>query len=157
MDSFDEWALSFEFIYDNYDSEAGQFSSVPTKIRSWSTPLSLRYFHPSGVFAVLGGSYVFQEVNRAGNVQRDGFNFEGNSNFSLNGNAAVGYRFPARRGIISIQALERSQPRVQVSGQQLPGVDKRPSGRSLCPGTDHNWAGNGKLLTYRMAKERDYG
>jgi hypothetical protein len=101
---FDEWALSFEFIYDNYDSEAGQFSSVPTKIETWSTPLSLRYFHPSGVFGVLGGSYVFQEVNRAGNIQQDGFNFEGDSNFFVM-DAAIGYRFPERRGIASIQAF----------------------------------------------------
>lgn len=91
-------ALSAGFMYDNYDSETTP-AAVPPKVETWTAPISIRYFDPSGLFGVLGASYVFQEVNREGDEQ-----IEGDSNFFLL-DAALGYRLPERRGITSIQVV----------------------------------------------------
>ena len=119
-----EWAVSVEFIYDNYDSETGQFN-VPTKVETWSTPVSIRYFHPSGVFGVLGGSYVFQEVNREGDAQGGDFNFEGDSNFFVM-DAAVGYRLPKRRGIVSVQGFNLLNQEFKYQGNNFREFTRDP-------------------------------
>jgi hypothetical protein len=97
-----EWALSSELVYDNYKSGTSVSSSVPNKVETWSIPLSIRYFHPFGIFGVLTGSLVSQEVNRKGNAEVEGKRFEGNSNFFIL-DAAVGYRMPRRFGVVSIE------------------------------------------------------
>jgi outer membrane receptor protein involved in Fe transport len=102
-----EWALTWAFEYDNYDAEhipyTGQFGNI-TKVSTWSSPLSARYFSQFGFTGVLSGTLVFQEVNRQGNAQIGDVKIEGDSDFLVL-DAAVGYRFPERFGIAILQGI----------------------------------------------------
>jgi tetratricopeptide (TPR) repeat protein len=123
---WNEWALSFELSYENFDSETGR-TNIPTKVSTFSAPFGVRYFNKTGVFGVFKADLVNQEVNRQGNLQN-----EGDSNFVVL-DAAMGYRFPERRGLASVEVLNilneefkyqdesfRSSPRDPVVGEFLP-------------------------------------
>jgi tetratricopeptide (TPR) repeat protein len=95
-----ELAISAEFIYDRYDSEEGiatEFDNLPEKVETFSVPLSVRYFFPNGVFAGVGGTFVNQEVRRSATAT-----FADGSDSFFVVDAAVGYRFPNRIGIVSL-------------------------------------------------------
>jgi len=101
-----ELALSAEVVFDQFESEAGgltEFSSTPLELETFSVPLGVRYFHPSGFFAALGGTFVHQEVDRSDNALDLGFS-EGTDDFFVL-DAAVGWRFPNRIGIASLSVL----------------------------------------------------
>ncbi|HNP29735.1 MAG TPA: TonB-dependent receptor, partial [Nitrospirales bacterium] len=97
-----EWAASAEFEYEQLKrspSEASvtrgnRFSNVET----FTVPLAVRYFHPNGLFARLGGSVVSQEVDVPPGLTltKDDDTF-----FLLD--AALGFRLPKRRGIITVE------------------------------------------------------
>src|SRR5690606_5832092 len=89
-------ALSAELIYDRYHAEQGlatTFDGLPRKVETLSVPVVARYFHPSGWFAGVGGTYVDQQVRRA-NFESDDF---------LVVDVLAGYRFPNRLGVASVQ------------------------------------------------------
>ena len=93
-------AFTAEVVYDRYNSEKGlpnKFGSLPEKVRTVSVPVGVRYFMPNGFFAGLGGSYVDQEVRRSDTSTRS----DGKDSFYLV-DAAVGYRLPKRRGVLSL-------------------------------------------------------
>jgi tetratricopeptide (TPR) repeat protein len=90
-------ALSAELIYDDYDPKSGfltEFAGVVEKVETLSVPLGVRYFHPSGLFAGAGATYVDQEVHRVESDDNDDF---------VVVDAVVGYRFPKRFGIASLE------------------------------------------------------
>lgn len=93
--------VSVEFIYDRYEADSSLISetgSFPVKVETFSVPLTVRYFDPSGFFAGVRGTYVDQEV------VRDNPTFgEGSSDF-FNVDAVVGYRFPNQRGSVTLSA-----------------------------------------------------
>lgn len=94
-----EWALSSAFQLDAFDSDSERdiiFS--PTQVNTISVPLTIRYFNQAGFFAGLGVTFVHQDVARQGQDER-----EGHSNFA-DVDAALGFRFPARRGTVSLEA-----------------------------------------------------
>ncbi len=95
----DRLAAKVALVYDRYRGQgpAVQFGPRPEDIKTLSLPLSLRYFNPNGLFAVLGGTYVDQKVRRAESSRFA----DGNDNFFVV-DAAVGYRLPKRRGNISL-------------------------------------------------------
>ncbi len=99
------WALNRECVLssavqlDVFDSDTERdliFS--PTQVNTVSVPLTIRYFNQSGIFGGLGVAFVHQHVARAGQDER-----EGDSNFA-EVNAALGYRLPSRRGLVSLEA-----------------------------------------------------
>lgn len=97
------WALSAELVYDDFEAERSVLTVqdvVPEQVETVSLPLWLRYFHPSGFFAGLGTTLVRQEVERspAAELGLD----EGDENFVVL-DASLGYRFPKRRGLISLE------------------------------------------------------
>ena len=100
---FDRWALTGEFVYDRFSAENSQlidFTSIPKKVSTYSIPLGVRYFDPSGFFAGLGVTFVRQDLDRS---QNNATEFgEGDSNFGLV-DAQVGYRLPKRFGIVTLQ------------------------------------------------------
>ena len=101
-----ELALSAEVAFDRFESEPGGLtdsSSVPLDLETFSVPLGLRYFHPSGFFAGLSGTYVHQEVDRSDAAVSLGFS-EGTDDFFVV-DAAVGWRFPNRIGIASLSVM----------------------------------------------------
>ncbi len=96
----EQWAFKAEFIYDRYDSAQGittETGAIPRHVETFSVPLAVNFFSPTGFFAGLGGSFVDQSVDRAlmtgNNAGRDRF-------FLVD--AAVGYRFPKRLGILDL-------------------------------------------------------
>lgn len=96
-----EIALSAEFTYDRFESEAGLGTDAfgfPLKVETFSIPLAARYFHPDGFFAGIGVTFVDQEVDRT--AASGGA--EGSDSFFLL-DAAIGYRLPNRRGIASLE------------------------------------------------------
>lgn len=96
----DRIGVDAQFVYDRYESAAGEateFDNLPLEVKTLSLPLTVTYFHPNGLFASLGGTYVDQEVRRSAASIRA----SGEDNFFVV-DAAIGYRFANRRGIASI-------------------------------------------------------
>ena len=75
----------------------------PTEVETIAVPITANFFHPSGLFAELGGMYVHQQVER-----RDATTLPdtaaGSDTFWLF-DATVGVRLPQRRGIFAIEGL----------------------------------------------------
>lgn len=69
----------------------------PHKIETLSIPTSISYFNPQGFFTSLTGTYVHQNIERSGRKNEKPEKF-----FLVD--ASVGYRFPNRRGIFSLDA-----------------------------------------------------
>lgn len=90
------WAFSAEVVYDVYDAGQGANSFVLNQVDTLSAPVSVRFFHPSGFFSTLTTTPVYQDSN--GNFDDE----EGSDTFVLV-DAAIGYRFPKRRGQVSFE------------------------------------------------------
>jgi len=93
-------AVHGELVYDRYRSESGiatEFNNLPEKVLTWSLPLGVTYFAPSGLFAGLGATYVDQTVRRSPFASQA----SGDDRFVL-ADASIGYRFPKRRGVLSL-------------------------------------------------------
>ena len=100
----DRWALTGQLVYDRFsaqNSDLTEGSDVPKTLTTYSAPLGLRYFDPSGIFAGVGVTFVRQDRNEAQNALTD--IGEGESNFALF-DAQIGYRLPKRFGIVTLQA-----------------------------------------------------
>ncbi|MFO1050108.1 MAG: TonB-dependent receptor, partial [Geminicoccaceae bacterium] len=100
---FDRWAFTAELSYDYFSAQNSQLtagSTVPKDLTTYSAPLGVRYYHPSGFFAGAGVTFVHQEVNRADNNELD--IGDGSSTFTLL-DAQLGYRLPKRFGLITFQ------------------------------------------------------
>ena len=96
----DRLAVKTEFAYDLYRSELGvatENGTVPENVETYSAPISLSYFDPSGWFARLGGTFVHQKLGLA----KTAIQAQGNDSFFLV-DADLGYRFPKRWGLASI-------------------------------------------------------
>ena len=94
------FALHSELVYDRYRSEHGiatADSNLPEKVVTWSVPVRLNYFDPSGVFAGLGVSWVDQTVRRSATATQA----SGSDRFIVV-DTSIGYRLEGRRGVISL-------------------------------------------------------
>ncbi len=99
----DRWALTGQLVYDRFSAQNSAFTAetdVPKRATTYSVPLGVRYYDPSGFFAGAGVTFVRQDLTRADN-NTTGFG-DGESNFTLV-DAQIGYRLPKRFGIISLQ------------------------------------------------------
>ena len=103
---FADWALSprialhAELVYDRYRSERGiatDGGNLPQEVVTWSTPVRLSYFSPSGLFAHVGATWVDQTVRRSPLATQAA----GSDRFTVV-DASVGYRLPERRGVLSL-------------------------------------------------------
>jgi len=95
------WAVSAAVEFDRYEanlSAATADGNVPEEVETFTLPVSVRYFSPTGLFAGLGATYVDQEVRRAPTSTQAG----GSDSFFLV-DASIGYRLPKRRGAISLE------------------------------------------------------
>jgi len=97
----DRVAVHTELIYDRYSSETGEATggNLPEKVVTWSLPVGVNYFSPSGLFAGLSTTYVNQSVRRSP------YPFvtpqaSGDDQFVVV-DASIGYRLPKRRGVVS--------------------------------------------------------
>jgi tetratricopeptide (TPR) repeat protein len=95
-------ALSAQLVYDRFHADSGDLTDTgtPQEVETISVPLAVRYFHESGFFAGAGVTYVDQTVDRSASAKAAGF-ADGHDDFFVV-DAALGYRFPDRRGIASV-------------------------------------------------------
>jgi len=94
--------VTLEFVYDRFNADSSTLTLdqiTPTRVETYSVPLSVRYFDPSGFFAGITGTYVHQKVDRENPAFADG-----KSDF-VNIDIAAGYRFPNQRGMVSLQVV----------------------------------------------------
>src|SRR5918999_4266062 len=94
-----DWAVSAAYQFETFKLEKRISSERPTRVDTMSLPFGIRYFNPSGFFAQLGATYVRQEVelDPASTFKTDSDDF-------VVVDAALGYRFPKRWGILSLEA-----------------------------------------------------
>ncbi len=93
-------AVHTELVRDNYRSEKGILTAdanLPEKLVTWSLPVAVSYFDPSGFFLGLGTTYVDQLVVRSSTATQA----QGDDSFYVV-DASVGYRFAKRRGVLSL-------------------------------------------------------
>jgi hypothetical protein len=94
----DRWSFGAEVIYDKFESDPTPVNiNLPEEVRTWSYPLTVNYFHPSGLFGMVGATYVDQKVVRQPLAQYA----QGEDDFVVT-DLAVGYRLPRRQGILSL-------------------------------------------------------
>ena len=93
----DQLALSAEVVYDGFDRDPEIDVGQPDEVETFSVPLEARYFHPSGVFASLGVTPVWQDIHFKSGSSR----YEETDFAVVDG--SLGFRLPKRRGIISLE------------------------------------------------------
>jgi outer membrane receptor for ferrienterochelin and colicin len=96
-------AVSAAYQFDRFDNE-DEIEPIPDT-RTHLAPVSLRYFHPSGLFSRLGATYVSQTADLVEAEERDGefvvTEDSRDDQFMLVG-ASLGYRLPKRYGTIEM-------------------------------------------------------
>ncbi|GJL56439.1 MAG: hypothetical protein NPIRA02_35710 [Nitrospirales bacterium] len=100
-----EWAFGAEIEFERFKRSSQDptvtipVGAVPRTVETVTVPMSIRYFHPSGVFALFGGTVVHQEIDPPPSSTT--FRSDNDSFFLID--AALGYRLPQRTGIISLE------------------------------------------------------
>ncbi len=91
-------SISLEAMYDEYETDDDAINpELPREVETFTVPLQVQFFHPSGFFAGAKVSYVDQEVERSLFAMQA----SGTSDF-VTADLVVGYRFLRRQGIVSI-------------------------------------------------------
>jgi Flp pilus assembly protein TadD len=94
------WALTAETRFEQIERNFLDFDvDSPLQIDTFSLPLVARYFAPNGIFIEAGATYRHQEVERSPLAAAAA----GEDDVVLV-DAALGYRLPKRRGILSLEA-----------------------------------------------------
>ena len=94
------FALSADYLYEKFDREG----DLATEVKTQRVPMAIRFFHPSGAMAMLKGTYFDQE----GKFYLIGYDPDldtpesGEDRFWIF-DASVGYRFPKRYGIATVE------------------------------------------------------
>ena len=92
----DQLAFNVEAFYDLFERDQSAFEI--RQVKTYALPVGLRYFSPSGVFAGIGGSLLYQSVEK-----RSGSTTPQGDDVFYVVDAGIGYRFPRRRGLISLE------------------------------------------------------
>ncbi len=96
------WAVSVEGQYEKFRRQSDSFSVAtggnPPKVKTVILPAGIRYFHPSGAFASVRGTYVRQKLTPAPTSTLT----ENTDKFYLV-DASIGFRLPKRLGIMSLE------------------------------------------------------
>jgi outer membrane receptor protein involved in Fe transport len=115
-----DWvATNAEYQYEERDDE--EFAGAEQmKIRTQTVPLELRFFHPSGVFAGLRGTFVYQDGRfenlRTGELESDSDQF-------WVADATVGYRLSNRYGLIALEARNLFDERFRFQDFDFDRID----------------------------------
>jgi len=126
---FAEAAVSGEFIYDLYETNESSDDDLPRKVETIRVPVGVRYFHHSGLFAAVGVTYVYQQVERSELSSLA----EGKDNFFVT-DAAVGWRIPNRRGIVSLEMRNLFDQRFDYQDDSFREFSDEPSTGPFIPG-----------------------
>lgn len=91
-------ALNSEYAFELFEREVGDpYEAAPIKMEAHIAPVTLGYFHSSGISGRVKLSYVHQEVNLP--AQPDETETEDFTTTDI----ALGYRIPGRYGIVSAE------------------------------------------------------
>ena len=90
------WIANSSFRHESFN---GDNIISPKAVNTSYLPTSLRYFHSSGFFAEVRGTYVNQQVEHPVNPKEEEFA----TDFYLV-DASIGYRLPKQYGILSLEA-----------------------------------------------------
>lgn len=113
------WIANSGFRHESYFGDG--FNSIKAVNTSY-LPTSLRFFHPSGFFAEVRGTYVNQQVIQPPNPQ-DG---EFATDFYLV-DASIGYRLPKQYGMLSLEANNLLDNRFKFRDRTFQINEKRVS------------------------------
>jgi tetratricopeptide (TPR) repeat protein len=117
-------AIKLEFIFEDFNSEAESPNT-----RTNFTPLSLRYFHSSGLISTFGATYVNQEVN----FRPTGFEESVDDEFVLL-DLDINYRLPQRYGIISFQVNNLMDKEFDFQGLGVGRISNLEQNLQFVPG-----------------------
>lgn len=81
-------------------------TNTPAKVDNLSAPVSLEYFHPSGIFSNFTTTFIQQDFHRNtdfGKSRSFSTTQSGTDNFVLV-DFSAGFRFPNRKGMVSADA-----------------------------------------------------
>jgi hypothetical protein len=95
-----ELAFGTEFIYDRFKAQHGDVTftlPIPEEVTTVSVPVWARYFWRNGLFAGVGTTFVYQDVDRF----EMSASSDGDDRFVVV-DATAGYRLPKRFGVFSI-------------------------------------------------------
>jgi tetratricopeptide (TPR) repeat protein len=92
------WGLRAEYMFERFKSDG--LTNLPERLNTHRVPLGVSFFHPSGLSATLGPTYIHQEGRF---VLLNGNNRSGSEDF-WTVDAAINYRLPKRYGFISVGA-----------------------------------------------------
>jgi tetratricopeptide (TPR) repeat protein len=117
-------ALTAEYQYERFtNDELLAFAAGYEEVTTQRVPLGARFFHPSGFFAAVKGTYIDQSGSFTGQT---GGGFEsGHDDFWL-ADAAVGYRLPRRYGIITVGATNLFDQDFQYQETDLRNLSIQP-------------------------------
>ncbi|MDH3980264.1 MAG: TonB-dependent receptor, partial [Gammaproteobacteria bacterium] len=100
-------AVDLSLEYDRFENQDNSLvlDVTPTDVKTYSLPLSVKYFHPGGWFAGARATYVDQEVEAVETPAFPGaptYRYQtGDSDFTVV-DLMLGYRLPKRQGIVSL-------------------------------------------------------
>ena len=92
------WGLRAEYMFERFKSDG--LTNLPERLNTHRVPLGVSFFHPSGLSATIGPTYIHQEGRF---VLLNGNNRSGSEDF-WTVDAAINYRLPKRYGFISVGA-----------------------------------------------------
>lgn len=123
---FDELAIRAGFAYDKFEKESDDFSvrvgnQDPLEVETISVPVGLTFFHHSGFFAAAGATFVDQDVERLSQ-----FDNQGHDSFFVV-DLGIGYRFPDRRGIASLQVQNLLDEGMEYQDDSFREFQEEPS------------------------------
>jgi tetratricopeptide (TPR) repeat protein len=90
---FSNWSVNSEFQFEKFN-HTEKNDLVPDEIQTIRVPISFNYFNHNGFFSSLSGTYAHQHIKQSESLNDDFFLVD----------AAIGYRFPGRRGLVSFEA-----------------------------------------------------
>jgi tetratricopeptide (TPR) repeat protein len=123
-------ALAGEYQFEAFERQSlvlegrRMFLGLP-ELRTHYLPLDISYFHPSGLSATLGATYVDQEATRQ-ELARSRREFSRSHERFWTFDASIGYRLPKRYGLVSLDVRNLFdeefdyQNSFNVGPQQLP-------------------------------------
>ncbi len=103
------WVVKGEFQFEQYNQVAAPISSdnLPQKLQTLSAPVSIEYFHSSGLFSKFSTTFVNQDLmrfnDRMSEQKRNPERTKSGVDSFLIADLMFGYRFPERRGMLGLE------------------------------------------------------
>ncbi len=104
------WVVKGEFQFERFVRSPEQFEQLlnePIRIHTLSAPISVKYFHPSGVFSGITGTFVEQDLTRISDIGKRNERDPESTNSGVDAffllDTVIGFRLPNRKGVLSFE------------------------------------------------------